>query len=76
MANNTVKQSTNKVKIIGILTENSLKTGTYKNKENIRDYIMKVVTTYKAADNSVPAQLPAEEPQTGELVMSVREAIV
>ena len=45
MANNTVKQSTNKVKIIGILTENSLKTGTYKNKENIdTEYISGTLT--------------------------------
>lgn len=45
MANNTVKQSTNKVKIVGILVEDSLKTGTYKDKNNVdAEYISGTLT--------------------------------
>lgn len=42
---NTVKQSTNKVKIEGLLVENSLKTGSYKDKNNVdTEYISGVLT--------------------------------
>ena len=48
----------------------------YKNKENIREYVMNVVTTYHPADNTAEAVESAESAVRGELIMSPREAVV
>lgn len=48
----------------------------YKNKENIREYVMNVVTTYHPADNTAEAGESAESAVRGELIMSPREAVV